>query len=209
MLIFRGAEGPIRKGGGGGCKWPAMPIFKIGRAIPVKSHEWKFGSDWLSLSSYCGNRQKIKDKTSKMAQLWSAREGLAIIEGIWKSGNLPYLVANIYGLHFIKIGGTWFFRGQKPPIRGLTIIVRNWNYGNLSYLVANTYGLNSIKIGGISIFRGGGGQRRPIRGVTFDLRCPFSNLGELFQSKVMSENLVWIGWIGGMWIFRGGAEAPY
>ena len=25
-------------------------IFELGRAIPVKSHVWKFGSDWLSLS---------------------------------------------------------------------------------------------------------------------------------------------------------------
>ena len=33
-----------------GCMWPAMPIFKFGWANPVKSHKWKFGSDWLSLS---------------------------------------------------------------------------------------------------------------------------------------------------------------
>ena len=35
---------------GGVCKWPAMPIFRLGWAIPVKSHLCKFGSDWLSLS---------------------------------------------------------------------------------------------------------------------------------------------------------------
>ena len=28
------------------------------------------------------------------------------------------------------------------------------------------------------------GQKPPIRGVTYDLQCPFSNLVELFQSKV-------------------------
>ena len=27
-----------------------MPIFELARVIPVKSHVWKFGSDWLSLS---------------------------------------------------------------------------------------------------------------------------------------------------------------
>ena len=27
--------------------WPVMPIFELGRAIPVKSHVWKFGLDWL------------------------------------------------------------------------------------------------------------------------------------------------------------------
>ena len=72
----------------------------------------------------------------------------------WNSGNLPYLVAKIYGLNFIKIRGIWIFRGQKPPIRGLTIIKRSWNSGNQPYLVANTYGLNFIKMGGIWIFRG-------------------------------------------------------
>ena len=43
-------------------------------------------------------------------------------------------------------------------------------------------------------FGGGGGGRSPLLGgLTFDLRCPFSNSDELFQSKVMCENLVWIG----------------
>ena len=45
IWIFRG-------GGGGqkppiGCTWPVMPIFELGWAIPVKSHVWKFGLDWL------------------------------------------------------------------------------------------------------------------------------------------------------------------
>ena len=72
-----------------------MPIFKLALAIPVKSHVWKFGLDWLSLSSYL---------------------------------NFPW--------------------GQKPPIRG----------------------------------------------VACDLQCPFSNLAELFQSKIICVNLVRIGW---------------
>ena len=38
-----------------------------------------------------------------------------------------------------------------------------------------------------------GEQIPSIRGVTCDLRCPFSNLAELFQSKVMCENLIRIG----------------
>ena len=41
--------------------------------------------------------------------------GLTIIESIWKSGNLPYLVANTYDFNFIKIGGIWFFRGAEAP----------------------------------------------------------------------------------------------
>ena len=39
----------------------------------------------------------------------------------------------------------------------------------------------------------GWGQKPPVRGVTCDLRCPFSKVFELFQSKVMCENLVLIG----------------
>ena len=61
--------------------------------------------------------------------------------------------------------------------------------------MANTYGLNVIKIGGIWNFREGVGGRSPLLGgVTCDLRYPFSNSDELFQSKVMCENLVRIGW---------------
>ena len=40
---------------------------------------------------------------------------------------------------------------------------------------------------------GEGVEKPPNRGVTCDLRCPSSNLAELFQSKVMCENLVRIG----------------
>ena len=38
------------------------------------------------------------------------------------------------------------------------------------------------------------GQKPPIRGVACDLQCPFSDLAELFQSKVICVNLVRIGW---------------
>ena len=76
-----------------------MPIFKLGLAIPVKSHVWKFGSDWLSLSRVI---------VSTNIFLW--------------------------------------------------------------------------------------GRIHLLGGFTFDLWCPFLNSDELFQSKVMCRNLVWIGW---------------
>ena len=38
------------------------------------------------------------------------------------------------------------------------------------------------------------GQKPPIRGVACDLQCPFLDLAELFQSKVICVNLVRIGW---------------
>ena len=41
----------------------------------------------------------------------------------------------------------------------------------------------------------GVGAEAPITGVTCDLRCPFSNSDELFQPKVMCENLIRIGWV--------------
>ena len=37
------------------------------------------------------------------------------------------------------------------------------------------------------------GQKPPIRGVACNLQCPFSDLAELFQSKVICVNLVRIG----------------
>ena len=46
-LNFPGGQKPPIKGG---YMRPAMPIFKLRLAIPIKSHVWKFGSDWLNLS---------------------------------------------------------------------------------------------------------------------------------------------------------------
>ena len=104
-----GQKPPIR----GGCKWPAMPIFGLGWAIPGKSHLCKFGSDWLSLSR------------------------------VFVSTNI-------------------FLWGKLPPIRG----------------------------------------------VTFELWCPFLNSSELFQSKFMCGNLVWIVWNRRHVNFEGGGKPP-
>ena len=69
---------------------------------------------------------------------------------------------------------------------------RTWmSYSSQKSCVKIWFGL--VEIGGMLIFRGVWGQKPPIRGVTCDLRCPFSNLSELFQSTVMCENLVLIG----------------
>ena len=141
------------------------------------------------LFDFCGGRSSLL-------------EGLTIIERSWNYENLPYLVANTYGLNFIKIGGIWIFLGGTSPLvgwdcmwpampifeLGWAILVKShvWKFGSDWLCLSRVI---------IWIFRGGGGgQKPPIRGVTRDLRCPFSNLAELFQSKVMCENLVWIGW---------------
>ena len=45
-------------------------------------------------------------------------------------------------------------------------------------------------------------------GVTFELWCPFLNSDELFQSKFMCGNLVWIGWNRRHVNFEGGGRPP-
>ena len=52
-----------------------MPIFEPGRAIPAKSREWKFGSDWLSVSrvTVVTKKKKKENKKSKASQLWPTR----------------------------------------------------------------------------------------------------------------------------------------
>ena len=62
----RGAEAPYR----GGYMWPAMPIFELGRPIPVKSHVWKFCSDWLNLSSVIVSTNIKKKKKKNHRRSW-------------------------------------------------------------------------------------------------------------------------------------------
>ena len=57
------------------------------------------------------------------------------------------------------------------------------------------------------------GQKPPIKGVASDLQCPFSDLAELFQSKVICVTLVRIGWafqeLSCPQTFFYGADTPY
>ena len=118
---------------------------------------------------------------------------LTINDRSWNYRKLPYLLANTYGLNFIKIGGIWISRGgggQKPPIRGGLHLIcgahfrTRMNYSSQKLCVKIWFGL--VEIGGMLTFRG--------VGATCDLQSPFSTLSELFQSKVICENLVLIGW---------------
>ena len=43
IWFFRGQKPPISVV----YVWTVMPIFELGWAIPLKSHVWKFGLDWL------------------------------------------------------------------------------------------------------------------------------------------------------------------
>ena len=188
-----------------------MPIFELGWAIPVKSHMWKFGWEWVSLSRVIvvTSKQKIKlkNKASKASRLWTVQRGAY---NNWK--HLKFWEAALFsGILMVSISSKLevfdFSGGRSPLVGGLTIIEGIWNYGHLLYLVANGYRLYFIKIGGIWIVRG---QKTPIGGVTFDLWCPFSNLAELFQSKVICKTLGWTGWnwrYGGMSILRWGRSS--
>ena len=139
--------------------------------------------------------------------------GLTILKRSWNSGDLPYLVANIYGLNFIKIGGIWIFCGRNPLL--------GWGGGDyiwpvmpifeLGWAISQSHvWLGFVEIGGMSIFREAEAPYCGGVGVTCVLRCPFSNLAELFQSKVMCENLVQIGWAIQelSFEFSAGQEAP-
>ena len=134
---------------------------------------------------------KIENK-STTSLLWSARRRLTIIESIWNFGNVPYLVANAHGFNFIKIGGIWIFQGeQKTPLGGgglhLTCDAHfrtRMSYSSQKSCVKIWFGL--VEIGGslYHFFFLVRGAEAPYWGVTYDLWCPFSNLAELFQSKV-------------------------
>ena len=92
-----------------------------------------------------------------------------------------------------------FSGGQKSPIKGgggyiwplMPIFRTRMSYSSqksCENLVWIGWNRRYVK------FHGGRGQKPPIRGVTCDLRCPFSYMAELFQLKVLCENLVRIGW---------------
>ena len=109
---------------------------------------------------------------------------------IWES-------AVFSGLNFIKIIGIWIFRmgGRNPLLGGLHVTCDAHFRTRLSCSSQKScvkIWFRLVEIGGTWLFRGG---RSPLlEGVTCDLRCPPSNLAKLFQSKVMFENLVRIGW---------------
>ena len=194
-----------------------MPIFELVRAIPVKNHEWKFGSDWLSLS-------KVIMVTEKK-QNWIFREQKSPIRGVTFDLWCPFsnsdelFMSKVMCENLVWIG--WNrryvnFQGeQKPPIMGgymwpaMPIFVHGWaisvkslceNLVWIGWAFQELSWQQKKKI----IIEFSGRQKSPVRGVTFDFWCPFSNSDELFQSKVTCENFFFgLVEIRGMLIFRG------
>ena len=88
-----------------------------------------------------------------------------------------------------------FFGGRNPLFGGLHLTYDSHFRTRMSYSSQKSWvkiWVGLIEIGDMFILREG---RNPLlRGVTCDLQCPFSNLAEIFQSEVLCENLVQIGW---------------
>ena len=100
--------------------------------------------------------------------------------------------------------------GQKPPIRGgcMWPAMSIFGFGRTIPVKSHLckFGSDWLSLSRVivstNIFLWG---RNPLLGgVTFDLWCPFLNSNELFQSKVMCGNLVWIGWKRRYVNFEGG-----
>ena len=93
-------------------------------------------------------------------------------------------------MNFLVWGGR-----AETPMGGLHLTCDAHFRKRMSYSSQESCGkiwFGLVEIEGMLILRGGG--RNPLLvGVTCDLRCQFSNLVELFQSKVICGNLVWIG----------------
>ena len=90
-----------------------------------------------------------------------------------------------------------FSGGRNPLLWGLHLTCNAHFRTRRRYSSQKSYvkiWFRLVEIEGMLIFVWGGGAKVPIRRVTCGLRCPFSNLSELFQSKVMRENLIRIGW---------------
>ena len=180
-----------------------MPIFELCRAILVKSHVWKFGSDWLSLS-----------RESKVFEFSVGAKKNPIMGGyMWPAMPIFELVRAIpVKSHVWKFDSDWLSPSRvivstsiqkkkkeknNPRLGGLhltcdTHFRTRLTYSSQKSCVKIWFGL--VEIGSMLSFSRGGGRSPLLEGVTWDLRCPFSYTAELFQSKVMCENLVRIGW---------------
>ena len=137
-----------------------MSIFELGLAIPIKSHVWKFGSDWLSLSRVI---------------IWIFRGGRnPLLGGLQVTCNAHFrtwLTIPVKS-HLCKFGSDWLslsrvivstniFLWGRLPLLGwggshLNCDAHFWNrmsYSSQNSCVEIWFGL--VEIGGMLILRGG------------------------------------------------------
>ena len=182
--------------------WPVIPIFELGWAIPVKSHVWKFGSDWLSLSRVIicifrwgrnpllGGLYVTCDAHFRTLSSYSSQKAWAKIGSDWLSLSRAIMSTNVW-----RGGGGG---GAETPIWGgrLHLTCDAHFRTRMCYSFQKSYvkiWFGLAEIGGMLSLRGA--EDPLLGGLTCELRCPFSNLPELFYIKVMCENLVRIAWV--------------
>ena len=114
FLFFGGGEKPPIRG----CyMWPAMPIFELGRAIPVKSHVWKFGSDSLSLSRVIiwifrgGRNPLLGGYMWPVMPLFELARAIQVKSHVWKFGSDWLSLSR-------AIVSTNIFPGGRNPLLG-------------------------------------------------------------------------------------------
>ena len=114
----------------------------------------------------------------------------------------------------VEIGGMLIFRvGEEAPYYGWLHVTCNAHfrtqpsYSSQKSCVKIWFGL----VEPFKSYRGNIKKKKnnpQLGGVTFGLWCPCSNSSDQFQSKVMCENLVWIGWNRRYVNFQGVGKSP-
>ena len=181
----------------GGYIWHLMPIFGLGWAIPVKSHVWKFGLDWLKLE-LCkisgGQKPPVRG-----GHMWAAMpifvhgRAISVKSLVWK-----------FGSDWLSLSRVIVYTDKKK--KKITDETENNTFGKILFRVIKNKKITDATENNIRPFRPYNNPR--LRGVTCDVWCPFSNSADLFQSKVMCENLEWIGWNRRYVNFQGGGRSP-
>ena len=169
----------------------------------------KFHSNWRYLISQGGRSTLLG--------------GLTVIEKSWNYGNLPYLVANTYGLNVIKIRGIWIFqcgRGEGRPLLGEVSCDLWCPFSNSDELFQSKVTCENLFQIGWAFqelsFEFSGGHKPPIRGLHVTCDAHFRTW--LSYSSQKSYANIWFGLVEPFKSYRvhkhffggrgGGAETP-
>ena len=137
-----------------------MPIFELKLAIPVKSHVWKFGSDWLSLSRviiwiFHGGRNPLLGGC-----MWPAMPIFGLGWAIPFKSHLCKFGSDWLRLSRVIVSTNIFLWGRNPLLggRGLHLTCDSHFWTRMSYssqksCVEIWFGL--VEIRGMLILRGG------------------------------------------------------
>ena len=177
-----------------GYMWPAMLIFELDRAISVKSRVKICFRLVESFKSYRGNWRYF---SFHWGVTWPAIPILELFLAIPVKSHVWKFGSDWLSLSRVIVSTNIPKKKKKKQSGGLHLTCDTHFWTRLTFssqksCVKIWFGL--VEIRGMLISRGVGGRSPLLEGVTCDLRCPFSYIAELFQSKVMCENLVRSGW---------------